>query len=248
MPRRLVHPILLAAALSAGAPAAAGAQASPAPAPAPAPAGTGGALAAPEPELATATAGAVSVTTRAGALLRKRLRLRGQVPAAAGGRTVTVERLDALTGQWLPVAYAVADAQGDFLATWRADRAGRQELRVRLDAGAGAVAAAAPQVSVTVFRRTRATWYGPGFYGRRTACGLRMSRTLHGVAHRTLRCGTLVTVFFGGRSLTVPVIDRGPFRKGVAFDLTAATAQALGFRTSGTIGAMPVRPAAAPAP
>jgi hypothetical protein len=240
MPRRLVHATLLAAALVAGAPAGASAQAPPAPEL------TGGALAAPEPELATATVGPVSVTTRAGALVRRPIRLRGEVPAADAGRTVTVERLDALTGQWLPVAYATAGADGAYAATWRADRAGRQDLRVRIEGGGDAVAAAAPQVSVTVFRRSRATWYGPGFYGRRTACGLRMSRTLHGVAHRTLECGTLVTVFFGGRSVTVPVVDRGPFRRDVAFDLTAATAQAVGFRTRGTIGAMRAAPAPAP--
>ena len=57
-----------------------------------------------------------------------------------------------------------------------------------------------------------ATWYGPGFYGRRTACGVKMSRTLLGVAHKTLPCGTQVAVLYKGRRITVPVVDRGPFR------------------------------------
>ncbi len=80
------------------------------------------------------------------------------------------------------------------------------------------------------------TWYGPGFYGRRTACGRTMSPSLLGVAHKTLPCGTRVTVFFAGRAITVPVVDRGPFVEGVAYDLTSATAHALGFAGRATVG------------
>jgi rare lipoprotein A (peptidoglycan hydrolase) len=74
----------------------------------------------------------------------------------------------------------------------------------------------------------KTTWYGPGFYGRRTACGQRLRRATLGVAHKRLPCGTDVTFYHRGRFLTVPVIDRGPYARGVAFDLTAASAQALG--------------------
>jgi rare lipoprotein A (peptidoglycan hydrolase) len=48
-----------------------------------------------------------------------------------------------------------------------------------------------------------------------------------GVAHRTLPCGTLVTITFRGTSVTVPVIDRGPFVAGRALDLSHATRLAL---------------------
>ena len=41
-----------------------------------------------------------------------------------------------------------------------------------------------------------------------------MSRTLLGVAHKTMRCGTQVAVLYKGRRITVPVVDRGPFRRG----------------------------------
>jgi hypothetical protein len=68
----------------------------------------------------------------------------------------------------------------------------------------------------------------PGFYGRRTACGILLRHSTQGVAHRRLPCGTRVTFTFGGRSRTVPVIDRGPFARGVDWDLTQATARALG--------------------
>ena len=36
-------------------------------------------------------------------------------------------------------------------------------------------------------------WYGPGFYGKRTACGYALTQSIVGVAHRTLPCGTKVT-------------------------------------------------------
>jgi peptidoglycan hydrolase-like protein with peptidoglycan-binding domain len=88
---------------------------------------------------------------------------------------------------------------------------------------------------VALMRALKATWYGPGFYGRRTACGLRLGRGTVGVAHRTLPCGTRVTFYNNGRFVTVAVIDRGPFRRGVSWDLTAAAAKQLGFRSSGVL-------------
>jgi hypothetical protein len=81
---------------------------------------------------------------------------------------------------------------------------------------------------VALMRYRRATWYGPGLYGNRTACGKRLQRGTMGVAHKSLPCGTPVTFYRGGRFITVPVIDRGPFRRGVAWDLTAAAARKLG--------------------
>jgi hypothetical protein len=68
-----------------------------------------------------------------------------------------------------------------------------------------------------------ASWYGPGFYGNRTACGQVYTPEIIGVAHRTLRCGTMVTIEFRGRSMTVPVIDRGPYIAGRTLDLSNAT-------------------------
>jgi hypothetical protein len=81
----------------------------------------------------------------------------------------------------------------------------------------------------------RATWYGPGLYGNRTACGGRLRRGTLGVAHKTLPCGTQVTFYHHGRFVTVAVIDRGPFRRGVSWDLTAATAQRIGLGQSSVL-------------
>lgn len=81
------------------------------------------------------------------------------------------------------------------------------------------------------------SWYGPGFYGKRTACGFAMTETLKGVAHRTLPCGTRVTFRnpANGRTITVPVVDRGPYVSGREWDLTAGTCKALGHCYTGTI-------------
>jgi rare lipoprotein A (peptidoglycan hydrolase) len=73
-----------------------------------------------------------------------------------------------------------------------------------------------------------ASWYGPGFYGNRTACGQTYTPEIVGVAHRTLPCGTLVVLEYRGKTLTVPVIDRGPYIAGRTLDLSHATHIAMG--------------------
>jgi rare lipoprotein A len=83
-----------------------------------------------------------------------------------------------------------------------------------------------------------ATWFGPGFYGKKTACGQVMTPSIVGVANRTLPCGTLVKVSYRGHLLTVPVIDRGPYSHiGADWDLTAEAARALGVEETVRIGA-----------
>ena len=72
-------------------------------------------------------------------------------------------------------------------------------------------------------------------YGLGLACGGVLGREQLGVAHKTAPCGTLITFTYAGRSLTVPVIDRGPYIAGREWDLTGATAAALGFPGLGQI-------------
>lgn len=79
-----------------------------------------------------------------------------------------------------------------------------------------------------------ATWYGPGFFGRRTACGQTLRPSTWGIAHRTLPCGTLVTLVRGRKRVAVRVIDRGPY-SGATVDLTSRTKRFLGF-TDGRVG------------
>jgi rare lipoprotein A (peptidoglycan hydrolase) len=66
-------------------------------------------------------------------------------------------------------------------------------------------------------------------YGLGLACGGVLGREQLGVAHKTAPCGTLITFTYAGRSITVPVIDRGPYIAGREWDLTGATAAALHF-------------------
>jgi rare lipoprotein A (peptidoglycan hydrolase) len=90
-----------------------------------------------------------------------------------------------------------------------------------------------------------ATWYGPGFWGKQTACGTTLTPTTLGVAHRSLPCGTQVTFSYAGRSVTASVIDRGPFHKGYTWDLTKKTAKRVGFLA---VGSGPITATVTPAP
>ena len=73
------------------------------------------------------------------------------------------------------------------------------------------------------------SWYGPGLYGNRTACGHTYSESILGVAHKSLPCGTRITFRnpANGRVITVPVIDRGPYIAGRTWDLSRAACAAL---------------------
>jgi rare lipoprotein A len=90
-----------------------------------------------------------------------------------------------------------------------------------------------------------ATWYGPGFWGHSTACGVTLTPATLGVAHRKLPCGTQVTFSYNGASVTAAVIDRGPFHKGYAWDMTKKVAKRLGFLA---VGSGPVEATVTPAP
>jgi hypothetical protein len=81
------------------------------------------------------------------------------------------------------------------------------------------------------------SWYGPGFYGSGTACGQVYSRTILGVAHRSLPCGTRVTFRnpANGRQITVSVIDRGPYIAGRTWDMSRALCEFLDHCYTGTI-------------
>jgi rare lipoprotein A len=190
---------------------------------------------------ATAAADPPSLFTRPGEMLGQTLRFRGAVGVEQAGRTLQIQRQEA-GGEWTATATAVVAPDGSFLARWRTDEIGSFAVRALLAGTQVQAADAAPlSTNVTVYRPARATWFGPGFYGRHTACGQVMSHALLGVAHRTLPCGTPVAVFFAGKAITVPVVDRGPFANGARYDLTSAVAQAVGMTETSTIGVVPQR-------
>ena len=81
-----------------------------------------------------------------------------------------------------------------------------------------------------------ASWYGPGFHGRRTASGERFDANGMSAAHPTLPFGTpvCVTNVANGRSVRVRVTDRGPYRRGRSLDLSYGAARRLGIVDRGT--------------
>ena len=78
------------------------------------------------------------------------------------------------------------------------------------------------------------------FFDRVTACGRNLRRSTLGVAHKSLPCGTKVAFYYRGRTITVPVVDRGPYRRGYSWDLTEAAAAKLRFSGLGRVGSLVV--------
>jgi rare lipoprotein A len=77
--------------------------------------------------------------------------------------------------------------------------------------------------------RGKASWYGPGFEGKRTASGERFDMNALTAAHRTLAFGTRVLVrnTQNGREVIVRINDRGPHVHDRIIDLSKAAAEAL---------------------
>jgi rare lipoprotein A (peptidoglycan hydrolase) len=93
----------------------------------------------------------------------------------------------------------------------------------------GVASAPTPTPTPIIHNVALATWFGPGFYGRTTACGQTLTPAVVGVANRRLPCGTLVKFSYKGRGVTAPVIDRGPYgHNGAQWDLTTEAAHTLG--------------------
>ncbi len=78
-----------------------------------------------------------------------------------------------------------------------------------------------------------ASYYGPGFHGRRTASGQTFNANGLTAAHRSLGFGTQVRVtsVSSGRAVTVRINDRGPFHGGRVIDLSAGAARVIGIST-----------------
>jgi rare lipoprotein A len=87
-----------------------------------------------------------------------------------------------------------------------------------------------------VIDRGQASWYGPGFHGKRTANGERYDMDALTAAHRTLAFGSLVEVhnLENGRKVVVRINDRGPFAKGRVIDLSREAARRIAMIGPGT--------------
>ena len=165
----------------------------------------------------------------------------------AGGRTMVAGKVrPAVAGlivslqvrrgrHWRAIERDRTDAAGRFRLRERVGRTGSARVRVRVGVAPGLRSGKRALGRLNVYRSANASWYGPGLYGNRTGCGGTLDAGRLGVAHKSLPCGTMVTFMRGTRSVRVPVIDRGPYVGGREYDLTAATAQRLGFQGHGAV-------------
>lgn len=190
----------------------------------------------------SATSNGITISSAASAFVRSGVSVSGTVPASDAGAAVEIDQLPAAPGStWIPVATVNAASDGTFVATWHTKSAGQLTIRAVLASSqASTTASSPPALSVTVYRRSIATLYGPGFWGHRTACGVILRKRTIGVANRTLPCGTEVQVYYKGSVMTVPVIDRGPYAHHANWDLTMATGRALGMTGTAMVGAASV--------
>jgi rare lipoprotein A len=114
-------------------------------------------------------------------------------------------------------------------------------LAAALLACAFSTAAFAAEAAGKTAQSGAASWYGPGFHGKKTASGERFNQHAMTAAHRTLPFGTKVRVVNErtGRSVVVRINDRGPFHGGRIIDLAQAPAKALGIAGTAVVSLQP---------
>ena len=144
-----------------------------------------------------------------------------------------VVALQALTGHfWRTLTRTRTHTGGRFRLSYVPRRLGSEWVRLRFAGSAADLSARRRIGQLNVYRLAEASWYGGG---GSLACGGSLTSATMGVANKTLPCGTLVTLRYDGRTVRVPVVDRGPYVAGREFDLTEATKQALGFGGVGQV-------------
>ena len=181
------------------------------------------------------TAGeSITVNARHHVLAGDKVRIAGRLGSGQAGRDVIVRVRHG--GGWKTVDRVKSGKGGNYAAQWTPRGLDRYGVRVNT---ADNAAKRSLEGGITVYRRSAASWYGPGFYGNRTACGRTLSRGTLGVAHKSLPCGTKVALRYNGRTVTVPVIDRGPYAGNREYDLTAETKERLRFGSTGTVWSSP---------
>lgn len=163
--------------------------------------------------------------------------LDGQPASVAGalrpglpGRMVTLQAFG--RDSWGTIARALTGTRGRFRLRFLARHTGSQRVRLRFAGDTLHLGSSRRLGRLNVYRAVEASWYGGG---GGLACGGSLTTATMGVANRTLPCGTLVTLRYNGRTVRVPVIDRGPYVGSREFDLTEATKLALGFGDTGIV-------------
>jgi peptidoglycan lytic transglycosylase len=177
----------------------------------------------PEATAAGGSATALSLSGHRNVMAGHAVKLYGRV-SPGGSRKVVIQ-----AGGRKLRAHSRAD--GSYKARWRAPRSGVYRARARVDGSS----VRSRRIVVNAYRPAAASYYGPGLYGGGLACGGTLTPWKLGVANKALPCGAKVTLHYQGRTVTVPVIDRGPYADNREYDLTAATKAKLGFPSMGTV-------------
>jgi len=157
----------------------------------------------------------------------REVEIRGRV-RPAGQRDVVIE----INGD---TKRTRANKRGRFEVDYRPSSAGSYRVRAEAKRNREAGGSKDSGGKITAYRYAQASWYGPGLYGNRTACGQTLTSSTRGVAHKSFPCGTRLSIRNGSREVHVRVIDRGPYVGDREFDLTEATKNDLGFGSTGRI-------------
>jgi hypothetical protein len=186
------------------------------------------------PAAAKASSSLTVRSVRRTVMAGERIVVRGALRPAGAGRAVSLQ-LAKGRGGWTTVDHDRTDAHGRYVLVWRSAKTGTKRVRVHFGGTRELSSARHLAGTARFYRRALASWYGPGLYGGHLACGGTLTPGTLGVANKTLPCGTKVTLHYRGRTVRVPVVDRGPYVGAREFDLTAATKARLGFGSTGTV-------------
>jgi rare lipoprotein A (peptidoglycan hydrolase) len=178
----------------------------------------------PEASASGEPATAITLNGRESAMAHHAVKLSGRV-TPGGSRAILIR----VGGQKLRTH---SQEDGSYSARWHAPGSGVFRARARVADGSSV---RSQNLRINVYRPAAASYYGPGLYGGGLACGGSLTPDKLGVANKTLPCGAKVTLRYHGQTVTVPVIDRGPYAGNREYDLTAATKAKLGFPSTGTV-------------
>lgn len=195
-------------------------------------------------EMMAAQSAAAAQSILAGSV-RERMRVHSSSLNVLAGRAVTATgrlrprlrhaavSLQVLEGRrWVSVDRARTGARGRFALRYTPTQTGSWPAQVKYRGVDGTKSVTRRLGVISAFRTAVASWYGGG---GGMACGGQLTSATMGVANKTLPCGTWLTLRYGGRSVRVQVVDRGPYVAGREFDLTEATKRALGFEGVGVV-------------
>lgn len=155
----------------------------------------------------------------------------GYLRPGGAGRLVRLERR--IGRSWRTIDTDRTAASGRYTLRYRTRATDSVTVRVSFAGDARHAAASKGAGRITAYRPALASWYA--LYGGPLACGGRLGYSSLVVAHRSLPCGTRVTVRYRGRVVQARVMDRGPFSGHREFDLAGGVARRLGFRGVGTV-------------